>query len=44
MAFAKINTIGRTYVTFQGRAKTGNMAGTAPIIIAFLYEDIDAVG
>ena len=44
MAFAKINAIGNTYVTFQSRAKPGNMAGTAAIIVAFLYENIDTIG
>ena len=43
MAFAKINAIGRTYIAFQSRAKPGNMAGTAAIIVAFLYKDIDTV-
>ena len=43
MAFAKINAIGNTYVTFQSRAKPGNMTGTATVIVAFLYKDIDTV-
>ena len=44
MAFAKINAIGNTYVTFQDRAKPGNMAGTTAIIVAFLYKDINTIG